>query len=175
MEGQLRMSDAKLNADGAFATYPSLRDRAVVVTGGASGIGASIVAHFARQGARVAFLDVQDDAARELIEGLKAEGVSEPIYFRCDLCDISGLQDSAGKAIAALGGVDVLVNNAANDQRHRIEDVTPEYWDASIAVNLRPQQHHQYVVDLMDDSFHGRAGVHRGESGHCWADADAGA
>jgi len=139
MEGQLRMSDARLNADGAFATYPSLRDRAVVVTGGASGIGASIVAHFARQGARVAFLDVQDDAARELIEGLKAEGVSEPIYFRCDLCDISGLQDSAGKAIAALGGVDVLVNNAANDQRHRIEDVTPEYWDASIAVNLRPQ------------------------------------
>lgn len=133
------MSDVNSHPAAAYASYPSLRDRAVVVTGGASGIGASIVAHFAGQGARVAFLDVQDEAAGELIEGLKAERVSEPKYFRCDLSDVPALQDCAERAIAALGGVDVLVNNAANDQRHRIEDVTPEYWDASIAVNLRPQ------------------------------------
>jgi D-xylose 1-dehydrogenase len=133
------MSDVNVNLATAYAIYPSLRNRAVVVTGGASGIGASIVAHFVRQGARVAFLDVQDEAAGELIEGLKAEGRDEPRYFRCDLSDIAALRDSAGRAVAALGGVDVLVNNAANDQRHKIEDVTPEYWDASIAVNLRPQ------------------------------------
>ncbi len=133
------MAEDYLSSAGAFARYPSLGGRAVLVTGGASGIGASIVAHFARQGARVAFLDVQDEAAGELIDSLKADGVSEPTYFRCDLSDIAVLQDCAGGAIAALGGVDVLVNNAANDQRHRIEEVTPEYWDASMAVNLRPQ------------------------------------
>ncbi|WP_348262816.1 SDR family NAD(P)-dependent oxidoreductase [Telmatobacter sp. DSM 110680] len=127
------------NADRAYAHYPSLHDRAVIVTGGASGIGASIVTHFARQGAHVAFLDVQDDAARELIGSLTAEGVSKPHYFRCDLSDISALQDCVRKVVAELGTVDVLVNNAANDQRHRTEDVTPEYWDASIAVNLKPQ------------------------------------
>jgi NAD(P)-dependent dehydrogenase (short-subunit alcohol dehydrogenase family) len=123
----------------AYASYPSLRDRAVVVTGGASGIGASIVAHFAGQGARVAFFDVLDEAAGELIGSLKKEAEFAPIYLRCDLSNIPDLQDSARKAIAALGTVDVLVNNAANDQRHKVEDVTPEYWDASIAVNLRPQ------------------------------------
>ncbi len=133
------MSNANVNSAATYATYPSLRDRAVVVTGGASGIGASMVAHFARQGARVAFLDVQDVAARELIDELKAEGVAEPQYFRCDLSDIAALRDSVQRAIAALGAVDVLVNNAANDERHKIEEVTPEYWDASMAVNLRPQ------------------------------------
>lgn len=133
------MPDANPYPVPAYASYPSLRNRSVLVTGGASGIGASIVLHFARQGARVAFLDIQDEAAGALIGSLKADGVPEPTYFRCDLGDISALQNCAQSAIAALGGVDVLVNNAANDQRHRIEDVTPEYWDASIAVNLRPQ------------------------------------
>jgi len=133
------MSNANVSSAATYATYPSLRDRAVIVTGGASGIGASMVAHFARQGARVAFLDVQDVAARELIDGLKAEVVAEPKYFRCDLSDIAALHDSVQRAIAALSGVDVLVNNAANDERHKIDEVTPEYWDASMAVNLRPQ------------------------------------
>jgi NAD(P)-dependent dehydrogenase (short-subunit alcohol dehydrogenase family) len=122
-----------------YATYPCLRNRAVLVTGGASGIGASIVTHFARQGSRVAFFDVQDEAGGQLIDSLKREVDSAPIYVRCDLTDIGALQSAVKEAIAALDGVDVLVNNAANDQRHRVEDVTPEYWDASIAVNLRPQ------------------------------------
>jgi NAD(P)-dependent dehydrogenase (short-subunit alcohol dehydrogenase family) len=133
------MSDANPDPSPAYASYPSLCNRAILVTGGATGIGASIVVHFARQGARVAFLDIQDEAAGELIGSLKADGVPEPIYFRSDLGDITALQDCVQRAIAALGTVDVLVNNAANDQRHRIEDVTPEYWDASMAVNLRPQ------------------------------------
>jgi NAD(P)-dependent dehydrogenase (short-subunit alcohol dehydrogenase family) len=122
-----------------FANYPSLQGRAVLVTGGATGIGASIVAHFAAQGARVAFFDVQDEAAAELVDSLRAEVRFTPVYFHCDLADVGALQAAAKKAIAGLGGVDVMVNNAANDQRHKVEDVTPEFWDTSIAVNLRPQ------------------------------------
>jgi NAD(P)-dependent dehydrogenase (short-subunit alcohol dehydrogenase family) len=123
----------------SFARYPSLEGRAVVVTGGATGIGESIVACFARQGARVAFLDIQDDADRKLADVLAAEGCPAPLYIHCDLTDVAALKSAAGQALAALGTVDVLVNNAANDQRHRTEDVTPEYWDQSIAINLRPQ------------------------------------
>lgn len=133
------MSDANLHPAPAYASYPSLRNRAVVVTGGATGIGASIVAQFARQGARIAFFDVQDEAAEQLVDSLRGKVESAPIYIRCDLSNIPDLQDSVCKAIAALGLVDVLVNNAANDQRHKTEDVTQEYWDRSIAVNLRPQ------------------------------------
>jgi D-xylose 1-dehydrogenase len=122
-----------------FASYPSLRGRAVLVTGGATGIGESIVSHFARQGARVAFFDVQDERARRLVDALQTEVESTPLYFRCDLTDVTALQESAKQAVAKLGTVDVLVNNAANDERHKIEDVTPEYWDRSMATNLRPQ------------------------------------
>jgi D-xylose 1-dehydrogenase len=122
-----------------FANYPSLRGRAALVTGGATGIGESIVTHFARQGARVAFFDIQDEPALSLVDALKAEVDSAPLYFHCDLTDLAALQESAKRAIAALGTVDVLVNNAANDQRHKIEEVTPEYWDRSMATNLRPQ------------------------------------
>ncbi|MGA9584690.1 MAG: SDR family NAD(P)-dependent oxidoreductase [Terracidiphilus sp.] len=133
------MVDVNPHPSSANASYPSLRNRAVLVTGGASGIGASIVEHFAHQGAQVAFFDVQDEAAEQLISSLKTEAAFTPIYLRCDLADVPALQNCVAKVTAALGGVDVLVNNAANDQRHRIEDVTPEYFDASIAVNLRPQ------------------------------------
>ena len=122
-----------------FARYPSLTGRAVLVTGGATGIGESIVSHFARQGARVAFLDIQDDPARQLVDTLAAEGCPAPLYLHCDLTEVAALQASVRQTIAALGTVDVLVNNAANDQRHTIEEVTPAYWDNSIAINLRPQ------------------------------------
>jgi NAD(P)-dependent dehydrogenase (short-subunit alcohol dehydrogenase family) len=122
-----------------FAHYPSLRDRAVLVTGGATGIGESIVTHFARQGARIAFLDIQDDPARALVANLTAEGYPTPLYLPCDLTRIDALQSAVSKALTALGTIDVLVNNAANDQRHTIESVTPDSFDRSIAINLRPQ------------------------------------
>jgi NAD(P)-dependent dehydrogenase (short-subunit alcohol dehydrogenase family) len=122
-----------------FASYPSLRDRAVLVTGGATGIGESIVTNFARQGSRVAFFDIQDEPARRLVADLTAEGCPVPLYLHCDLTDIRALQRAVEEVLAALGTVHVLVNNAANDQRHKTEDVTPEYFDNCIAVNLRPQ------------------------------------
>ena len=122
-----------------FARYPSLEGRVVLITGGATGIGESMVAHFARQGARVAFFDIQDEAATRLVDGLAAEGCIAPLYLHCDLTDVAALRNSVEQVLAACGTVDVLVNNAANDQRHTIEEVTPEYWDRSIAVNLRPQ------------------------------------
>lgn len=133
------MGDAELPSGSQFASYPSLKGRAVLVTGGATGIGSSIVAHFAAQGARVAFLDVQDEAALQLIESMR-EGVAyPPVYFHCDLTNVGELQGCVKGAAEALGGVDVLVNNAGNDQRHKIEDVTEEYFDNCVAVNLRPQ------------------------------------
>jgi len=133
------MPDATLPSRSQFASYPSLRGRAVLVTGGATGIGSSIVAHFAAQGSRVAFFDVQDEQAQQLVDSLRTGGDSAPVYFHCDLTDVTELQARVKSAIEMLGGVDVLVNNAANDQRHKIEGVTAEYFDASIAVNLRPQ------------------------------------
>lgn len=121
-----------------FASYPSLRDRAVLITGGATGIGESIVTHFARQGSRVAFFDVQDEPAHALVHSLTAQGCPAPEYLHCDLTDVAAIKNSVETVLAKWGTADVLVNNAANDQRHAIGEVTEEYWDQSIAVNLRP-------------------------------------
>ena len=119
------------------AIYPSLKNRVVLVSGGASGIGASIVAHFARQGAKVGFLDIQDGGP--LIAELVAEGLPAPAFQHCDLTDIA-MTRTAIKAISAtLGPIEVLVNNAAHDERHDWRDVTPELWDNRQAVNLRHQ------------------------------------
>ncbi len=123
--------------DATFASYPSLRGSAVLVTGGATGIGESLVQHFARQGSRVAFFDIQHEPARALVESLTAEGCPVPFFVRCDLTDGGALQTAVEEVLAEFGGLDVLVNNAGNDQRHSIEQVTQEYWDHSIAVNLR--------------------------------------
>ena len=133
------MEETHLPTEPQFARYPSLRGRAVLITGGATGIGESLVSHFAREGSRVAFFDIQDEAARQLVEGLTAEGCPRPLYMHCDLADVEALQGAVAQVLASLGTVDVLVNNAANDQRHAIEEVTPAYWDRSIATNLRPQ------------------------------------
>jgi D-xylose 1-dehydrogenase len=125
--------------DAQFAHYPSLKDRVVLVTGGATGIGESIVRHFARQGSRVSFLDIQDEPALALVEALADDGCPALEYVHCDLTDVEALQTAVQGVLAKYGQVDVLVNNAANDQRHKIEEVTPEYWDRSMAINLRPQ------------------------------------
>jgi D-xylose 1-dehydrogenase len=124
---------------GEFAIYPSLRDRVVFITGGASGIGAEHVAQFAAQGARVAFVDIADDAAQALVSKVEAAGHPTPLYRHCDLKDIAALQAAIADVRRTLGPITVLVNNAANDQRHRFEDVTVDYWDERLATNLRHQ------------------------------------
>ncbi len=124
---------------GSFGVYPSLRGRVVVVTGGASGIGASIVEAFVGQGAQVAFLDVQIKAARELVERLASEGYEAPTSYLCDLCDLAALRGTVARILERFGGVDVLVNNAGNDTRHAIDQVTSESWDRTMAINLKQQ------------------------------------
>lgn len=119
------------------AIYPSLRDRVVLITGGATGIGESLVRHFARQGARVAFLDVQDGPAIALRNELSMAGCTAPLYLRCDLTDIAALRESVARVLATTGTVDVLVNNAGNDRRHATEEVTPEFWDNCMQQNLK--------------------------------------
>ena len=121
------------------AIYPSLRDRAVFVTGGGGGIGASIVEHFCRQGARVAFVDIDEAPSRALVERIAGGGDPAPLFIPCDLRDIPALQAAIAQAVAALGPIRVLINNAAHDERHAIDEVTPEYWDDRMAVNLRHQ------------------------------------
>jgi len=122
-----------------YASYPSLRGRVVLVTGGASGIGEKIVEQFARQGARVVFLDIQKDAGKQLAKKIEAAGDTAASFLQCDLTDTDALRRCIEKAIAKFKTVDVLVNNAANDARHTVEAVTPEYWDQSMAVNLKHQ------------------------------------
>jgi NAD(P)-dependent dehydrogenase (short-subunit alcohol dehydrogenase family) len=122
-----------------FATYPSLRERRVLVTGGASGIGASIVEHFVQQGARVGFIDLDGDAAERLLTSL-GKARANAAFARADLRDIAALRGAIGDLRTSLGGsFTVLINNAARDDRHSIDQVTPEYWDERMATNLRHQ------------------------------------
>lgn len=120
------------------AIYPDLRGKTVLVTGGASGIGEAVVRRFAAQGSRVGFLDVKDDDGRALEAELRAGG-AEVAYERADLTRVPELRAAVARVADAFGPVAVLVNNAAHDERHPTEEVTPEYWDDRIAVNLRHQ------------------------------------
>jgi NAD(P)-dependent dehydrogenase (short-subunit alcohol dehydrogenase family) len=126
------------NAQSTFASYPSLKDRVVLITGGATGIGEAFVTQFARQGSRVAFLDIQDEQARSLAAALTGEGCPAPLFIHCDVTEVAALKAAVAQVVSTYGTVDVLVNNAANDQRHTIEEVTPESWDRGMAINLRP-------------------------------------
>jgi D-xylose 1-dehydrogenase len=121
------------------ARYPSLGGRVVFITGGGSGIGASVVEHFCAQGALVAFVDLQEGPSRALASAIAARGHPEPFFQPCDLLDIAALQSAIAGAAERLGPIRALVNNAANDDRHRVEDVTVGYWDNRMAVNLRHQ------------------------------------
>lgn len=114
-----------------FAIYPSLKNKTVIISGGAQGIGAEMVKAFAAQGARVGFLDLDETASAALaIETTAA-------YEICDLRDISAMQTALAKLTNNLGAADVLVNNAARDDRHDWQDVTAEYWDERQATNIR--------------------------------------
>jgi NAD(P)-dependent dehydrogenase (short-subunit alcohol dehydrogenase family) len=122
----------------ASAVYPSLADRGVLVTGGGSGIGAAMVEGFARQKARVGFLDIDAAASAQVLA--KLAGTGAKCHFEpCDVRDIGALRRAVDAMRAALGPITVLVNNAARDDRHATEEVTPEYWDERFAVNLKHQ------------------------------------
>jgi D-xylose 1-dehydrogenase len=115
------------------AVYPSLAGKTVVVTGGGSGIGEMMVESFARQKARVFFLDVAENESKALAARLN--GTTE--FVKCDLTNLEALRAALADIESRAGPIKVLVNNAANDDRHRFEEVTPAYWDQRIAVNLR--------------------------------------
>jgi NAD(P)-dependent dehydrogenase (short-subunit alcohol dehydrogenase family) len=120
------------------AIYPDLAGKVAVVTGGGSGIGETIVRRFAEQGVAVGFIDVKEAESRRLAEELTAAGRTVR-FERADLTDVPALQAAIGRVRDAFGPVGILVNNAANDERHPTEEVTPEYWDGRIAVNLKHQ------------------------------------
>ena len=118
-----------------YAIYPDLAGKTVLITGGGSGIGAEMVSAFARQGARVFFVDIAEDASLALAAAL-ADCAHAPVFLPCDLTDLNAL----ATVFTRIGvPVDILINNAANDDRHAIADVTPAYWDQRMAVNLRHQ------------------------------------
>lgn len=131
------------------ATYPSLRDRVVFITGGATGIGADLVAGFARQGAKVAFIDVDAEGAAALLDGL-GEVAHRPLFQRCDVTDIAALRAGIEAAAAHFGDIGVLVNNVANDQRRALAEVEPAFFEAMVAVNLRP---HLFAVQAVREGM----------------------
>jgi len=114
------------------AVYPSLAGRRVVITGGGSGIGEGLVEAFARQGAETIFVDILEKESTELVGRLKDAPI-KPVFRQVDLRDLTAL----GDFLTSLGGIDVLINNAGNDDRHTLKDITPAYWDDRMAVNLR--------------------------------------
>jgi NAD(P)-dependent dehydrogenase (short-subunit alcohol dehydrogenase family) len=113
-----------MSATDSRAIYPSLKGKRVFITGGGSGIGEALVEAFCAQGARVAFVDIADQASRDLVERL-CDAPHKPVYRQCDITDIDALKATIAEIESQFGGIDVLVNNAANDDRHTVEDVTP--------------------------------------------------
>jgi NAD(P)-dependent dehydrogenase (short-subunit alcohol dehydrogenase family) len=118
-------------------SYAGLAGRVVLITGGASGIGAAFVRAFANQQARVAFLDIDAAAGEALVREVAASSGSAPLFVACDLLDIDALRDAMAQVRITLGDAAVLVNNAANDQRQVLSEVTPEQFDWMIGVNLK--------------------------------------
>ena len=122
--------------------YPSLTDRVVFISGGGAGIGASLVEHFAAQGARVAFCDIDDIASESLIATLSTHKYA-PRFDHCDVRDIAAYQSLLAKIATEMGIIRVLINNAGNDQRHSLAELTPDMWDNAQALNLK---HHVFAI-----------------------------
>ncbi len=127
--------------------YPSLKYKIVLITGGASGIGASLVETFCHQGAQVCFIDIRDEDAHKLVEQLshRADNIP-PRYYRCNLLNIPRLQATIKQIYNDVGPINILVNNAANDTRHDFRSVTVDYWNERLAVNLR---HHFFAAQAV--------------------------
>ncbi|HEY4420542.1 MAG TPA: SDR family oxidoreductase [Pseudonocardia sp.] len=123
----------------AYATYPSLRDSVVLISGGAGGLGAEFVRQFAAQGARVGFVDVAEEAGAALVETVAADGHPRPLFRVCDIRDLEAYRAAIAEIAGLLGDVRVLVNNAGNDTRHPSAEIDPAYWDERMRVNLDHQ------------------------------------
>lgn len=132
------------------AIYPSLKGKAVLVTGGATGIGAALVQGFADQGAHVAFVDLDASTGEALARQI--DGVR---FRRCDLRDLDLLRETVSAFEAEMGGFDILLNNAANDDRHKLEEVTPAYWEERMATNLR---HQFFAAQMLVPGMRARGG-----------------
>ena len=121
------------------AVFPSLKGKSVFITGGGSGIGESLVEHFCQQDAKVTFVDIATKPARTLVERIAKSGQTAPTFINCDLRDIDALRSAIADCAQKQGPISVLINNAGNDDRHKSEDVSVEYWDERMQVNLRHQ------------------------------------
>lgn len=148
------------------AVYPSLEGRTVFITGGGSGIGASLTRAFARQKANVAFVDIAREASRRLVAEIRESAGVEPLFLECDLRDIDALRASIDTTRQRLGNIAVLLNNAANDDRHPVLEVTPAQWDERIAINLRPMFFAAQAVAPQMSELGGGAIVNFGSI--CW-------
>jgi D-xylose 1-dehydrogenase len=144
-----------VNRMAAYASYPSLRDRLVFISGGSSGIGAELVRAFAAQGARVAFCGTKADGGQALIDEVVAVGHVAPVYAACDVRDALAYQALLRDVIARHGAIHVLVNNAGRDDRHRMEDVTPEFWDERLALNLK---HYFFAIQAVAPAMEAAGG-----------------
>ena len=120
-----------------IASYPSLKNKVVIVTGGASGIGESIVEQFVIQKSKVAFFDIQESLGKSLIQSMYEKHNIRPLFIKCNLKNIAELRESIQQVKKILGPISILINNAANDERHNIDDVTSEYWDDRMNINLK--------------------------------------
>jgi len=119
-----------------YATYPSLASQRVVITGGGTGIGAELVRAFAQQGAQVFFIDIAEQASRVLEQDL-AGSPHPPVFVPCNLMDLDALAAAFAGIQQRAGAVQILINNAANDDRHKVSEVSAKYYDDRMAVNLR--------------------------------------
>jgi len=119
------------------AQYPSLRDKVVFITGGGTGIGARMVKRFYLQGAKVAFVDIAEEAAEALVADCNLPALTTPLFLSCDIRDIDSLRTAISQVKQQFGLISVLINNAADDTRHQVEELSVEYWDERFAVNLR--------------------------------------
>ena len=128
-----------------FPIYPDLKDKTVLITGGGSGIGAAFVEAFVMQGSQVAFFDIQNEVSQGLVESLTDKG-PEPLFLNCDVTDIKALKQAILKVEEEIGAIKVLINNAANDERHDPEDVSPEYWELRLKLNL---SHHFFAAQAV--------------------------
>ena len=130
--------------------YFDLENKRVFITGGGSGIGASIVEHFCEQNSEVYFIDINEEASNKLVSECKNKKLAVPNFIKCDLLNIKDLQDVISKIISEKGPIEILINNAANDERHKIENVTEEYWNERMNINLR---HYFFTVQSVREAM----------------------